>query len=79
MMTAYRTAWLQIHFCVLLWGFTAILGRLITIDALPLVLWRMGMVAAVLLLLPRVWRSLKAIPAGLLWAYLAVGVLVSLH
>jgi hypothetical protein len=29
-------AWLQIHFCVLLWGFTAILGKAITLPALPL-------------------------------------------
>ena len=26
---ATRTAWLQIHLCVVLWGFTAILGKLI--------------------------------------------------
>ncbi len=78
-MTDYRTAWLQIHFCVLLWGFTAILGRLISIDALPLVLWRMGLVAMVLLLLPRVWRALRYMPGRLLAGYLAIGVLVSLH
>ncbi|MGM0633180.1 MAG: EamA family transporter [Pseudomonadota bacterium] len=78
-MTEYRTAWLQIHFCVLLWGFTAILGRLISIDALPLVLWRMGLVAMVLLLLPRVWRALRDMPGRLLAGYLAIGVLVSLH
>ena len=32
-------AQLQIHFCVLLWGFTAILGKMITLPALPLVWW----------------------------------------
>ncbi|HBN54503.1 MAG TPA: EamA family transporter, partial [Stenotrophomonas sp.] len=30
-----RKALLQIHFCVLLWGVTAILGKLITLPALP--------------------------------------------
>ena len=29
-------AYLQIHFCVLLWGITAILGKLITLPSLPL-------------------------------------------
>lgn len=70
---------LQIHFCVLLWGFTAILGKLISLPALPLVWWRMLLVAAALLLLPRVWRGLRAMPARLRWAYAGVGVLVSLH
>lgn len=70
---------LQIHACVLLWGFTAILGKLITLPALPLVWWRMLLVTAALLLLPRVWRGLRAMPARLRWAYAGIGVLVSIH
>ncbi|MGA0588761.1 DMT family transporter [Dyella sp. KRB-257] len=70
---------LQIHFCVLLWGFTAILGKLISLPALPLVWWRMLLVAGALLLVPRVWRGLRAMPARLRWAYAGIGVLVSLH
>lgn len=72
-------AQLQIHFCVLLWGFTAIFGRLITLPALALVLWRMLIVVAVLALLPRVWRSLRAMPRRLIAAYAGIGVLVALH
>ncbi|MFT4045126.1 MAG: DMT family transporter [Solimonas sp.] len=70
---------LQIHFCVLLWGFTPILGKAIAMPALALVTWRMLLVAAILLLLPRVWRGLAAMPARLLRAYAAIGVIVSLH
>lgn len=77
--TATRTAWLQIHFCVVLWGFTAIIGKLITLPALPLVWWRMLQVAALLLLLPRVRRGLRAMPVRLRWSYAGVGVLVALH
>ena len=77
--TATRTAWLQIHFCVILWGFTAILGKLITLPALPLVWWRMLLVVLLLMLLPRVWRGLRAMSARLLWSYAGVGVLVALH
>ncbi len=76
---ATRTAWLQIHFCVILWGFTAILGKLISMPALPLVWWRMLLVVVLLLLVPRVWRGLRAMPARLLWSYAGVGVLVALH
>lgn len=72
-------AQLQIHFCVLLWGFTAILGKLISLTALPLVWWRMLIVIAALALLPRTWRGLRAIPPRLMLAYAGIGVLVALH
>jgi drug/metabolite transporter (DMT)-like permease len=78
-MQPVNQARLQIHFCVLLWGFTAILGKLITLPALSLVLWRMLLVTLALLLVPRVWRGLRAMPARLIWAYAGIGVLVSLH
>ncbi len=78
-MSNTRTAWLQIHLCVFLWGFTAILGRLITLPALPLVLWRMLAVGLVLLLLVRVWRGILRLSARHLLAFLGVGVLVALH
>jgi drug/metabolite transporter (DMT)-like permease len=70
---------LQIHFCVLLWGFTAILGKLITLPALQLVWWRTLLVAGALLLIPRVWRGLRAMTMRLRLAYAGIGVLVSLH
>jgi drug/metabolite transporter (DMT)-like permease len=73
------TATLQIHFCVLLWGFTAILGKLISMAALPLVWWRMLIVVAALALVPSVLRSLGALPGRLWLAYAGVGGLVALH
>ena len=78
-MTQSSKAYLQIHFCVVLWGFTAILGKLITLPALPLVWWRMLIVTVALALVPRVWRGVRAMPARLLWAYAGIGVLVALH
>jgi drug/metabolite transporter (DMT)-like permease len=78
-MTDSRKAFLQIHACVLLWGFTAILGKLISLPALPLVWWRMLVVVAALACVPRVWRGLRAMPPRLRWAYAGIGVLVSLH
>ena len=72
-------ALLQIHFCVLVWGFTAIIGKLITLPALPLVWWRMLGVAVALLLFPRVWRGLRAMSFKLIAGYAGIGVLVALH
>jgi drug/metabolite transporter (DMT)-like permease len=78
-MTDHQRAFLQIHACVLLWGFTAILGKLITLPALPLVWWRMLLVVAALGLIPRVWRGLRAMAPKLMLSYAGIGVLVSLH
>jgi len=78
MQSVTKARW-QIHFCVLLWGFTAILGKEITLPALPLVWWRMLLVSGSLLLMPKVWRALRAMPARLRWAYAGIGVVVSLH
>jgi drug/metabolite transporter (DMT)-like permease len=76
---ALRRAQWQIHACVLLWGFTAILGKLITLPALALVWWRMLLVTGALLLFPAVWRGLRALPPRLAAAYAGIGVLVALH
>jgi drug/metabolite transporter (DMT)-like permease len=78
-MNAATKAQLQIHFCVLLWGFTAILGKLISLPALPLVWWRMLLVVVVLAFLPRVWRALRTMSLRLCLAYAGIGALVALH
>jgi drug/metabolite transporter (DMT)-like permease len=72
-------AQLQVHFCVLLWGFTAIIGKAITLPAVALVWWRMLIVSATLLLVPRVWRAARTLPRRMFAIYAGVGVLVALH
>ncbi len=71
--------YLQIHFSVFLWGFTAILGKLITLAALPLVFWRVLIVSGCLLLWLPVWRQLRRIDARDLRLALGNGVLVVVH
>lgn len=78
-MNPTRKAFWQIHFCVVLWGFTAVLGKMISLPALPLVWWRLLIVVAALALVPRVWRGLRAMPPRLILAYAGIGVLVALH
>jgi len=78
-MPSERKALLQIHFCVLLWGFTAILGKLISLPALELVWWRMLIVVVVLLAWPPLWRQLRAIPPRTIAAFAGIGVVVALH
>jgi drug/metabolite transporter (DMT)-like permease len=78
-MPAERKALLQIHFCVVLWGFTAILGKLISLPALELVWWRMLLVVAVLLAWPPLWRELRAAGPRTLALFAGIGIVVALH
>jgi drug/metabolite transporter (DMT)-like permease len=72
-------AHLQIHVCVLLWGFTPILGKLITLSAPALVIWRMSLVVGALSMVPRVWRGWRGISGRLLLSYCITGCIVSVH
>jgi hypothetical protein len=71
--------YLHLHFIVVLLGFTAILGALITMDAVALVWWRMLLASAGLL----IFLYFKKIPMVVSWKQLAhllsIGVLVALH
>jgi drug/metabolite transporter (DMT)-like permease len=78
-MHAHRRALIELHICVLLWGFTAILGKLITLPALQLVWWRMWLVTVALACFPRVWRALRSIPPRLAAVYAGIGVVVAVH
>lgn len=78
-MTPHRRALLELHACVFLWGFTAILGKLITLPAAQLVWWRLLLVTVALACLPRVWRALRAIPPRLLAIYAGIGCVIALH
>lgn len=71
-------AYLYLHICVFIWGFTAILGKLISLKAAPLVWWRVFLAAFSLFFLVPVsqWRRLSK-PVFLRLA--GVGVLVGIH
>lgn len=64
---------------MLLWGLTAILGKLISLPAAALVWWRMLLVSVTALLLPRVWRHLRTMPPRLVVIYAGIGLVVALH
>jgi drug/metabolite transporter (DMT)-like permease len=78
-MSPARKALLQIHLCVLIWGFTAILGKLISLPAYALVWWRMLLVVAALGLMPSFWRALRGVDRRTLGIFSGIGVIVALH
>ncbi len=74
-----RRAYLELHLAVLLFGFTAILGRLINLDQTPLVFYRMGLTALSLIFFPGVYRRVLAMPARQRWQLAGIGTIVALH
>jgi drug/metabolite transporter (DMT)-like permease len=78
-MHPHRRALLELHACVVLWGFTAILGKLITLPAAHLVWWRLLLVTLALACLPRMWRGLAGIPPRLRAIYAGIGCVIALH
>jgi drug/metabolite transporter (DMT)-like permease len=74
-----RKALLQIHLCVVIWGFTAVLGKMISLPAFALVWWRMFLVVAALALIPAFWRGLRQMSARTIAIFSGIGVIVALH
>ena len=74
-----RKALLQIHLCVVIWGFTAILGKLISLPAFALVWWRMFLVVLALAFIPAFWRGLRRMSLRTLGIFAGIGVVVALH
>lgn len=70
---------LILHFTVLIWGFTGVLGELISVSALHLV-WYRVLIAAISLLIYLLWckQPLKVSRSQLL-QFLGVGFIVGLH
>ena len=71
--------YLQLHLVVLAWGFTAILGKLITMSPLDVVVWRTGGAAAGLALIASMMRHPLRLPPRTLLVLIATGMIVGLH
>ena len=70
---------IHLHFIVFIYGFTAILGKLIAIDSLSLVWYRMGLASVFILVYIRVSKfQLRVTRKTLLWFTFA-GIVVALH
>lgn len=79
MLSAKLGNYLHLHLIVFIWGFTAVLGALISIDAVPLVWYRMGIATLILGLV--LWyrgRRFK-FPLKTLVYFALVGGVIALH
>lgn len=71
--------YLHLHFIVFIWGFTAILGKLITIDAIPLVWYRMLLASGFILLYFLIRRRSFKVSNKALLKFFISGVIIALH
>ncbi len=71
--------YIQLHLLVFIWGFTAILGALIHLDALPLVWYRMLIAVVFIGLYFIVTKKSFRTDSRSLMKFLLTGVLISLH
>ena len=77
-MTEKLRAYLYLHFCVLIWGFTAILGKLISLQAVPLVWWRVTLCCATLILfIPK--TQFRQVSRRRYLQMFGIGLLVGIH
>jgi drug/metabolite transporter (DMT)-like permease len=71
--------YLELHFIILLWGVTGVIGKLITIEAIPLV-WGRMFVAVVITFVYLKFKGLSLkISKQLLLKLFVVGILIGLH
>lgn len=72
-------SYLHLHFIVFIWGFTAVLGALITLDALPLVWFRMSIAVLIILVFVLIKKIPLKVPPKTLAAFVASGLVIALH
>lgn len=69
----------RLHFVILLWGFTAILGKLIVLDSLSMVWYRTGLSVLFILIVAFYSKTLLQIPAQTKLKYAFFGSIIALH
>ena len=71
--------YLHLHFIVFIWGFTAVLGKLITIDALPLVWYRMLIATLLILVYIGIKKFELKVSRKTLITLIIAGIIIALH
>ena len=70
---------IHFHFIVFIFGFTAILGSLISIDSIEIVWYRMALASIVLLIYAVAFKKQINIPKSLILKLLFSGMIIALH
>ncbi len=79
MLNARLGSYLHFHVIVFIWGFTAVLGALISIDSVPLVFFRMGLATLFIYAYIRFKKIDIKVNAKAFWGFALAGVIIALH
>ncbi|NND62201.1 MAG: DMT family transporter [Flavobacteriaceae bacterium] len=79
MQNAKLLNYLHLHFIVFIWGFTAVLGALISLDAIPLVWYRMGIASILIIFFVLFLRKRIRFPRKVLLGFFFAGLCIALH
>ena len=75
-----KKAYLELHFTVFLFGFTGILGKLISLNELPLVWWRMFLTSlSFLFFIKTIQNAIKKVDGKFIIHLMFIGFLVAIH
>jgi len=79
MQKSNNNQYLRLHFIVFIWGFTAILGALISLDAVPLVWYRMVLAVVFIAVYLLVKKESFRVPKKGLFQFFITGILIAVH
>ncbi|GAA4276359.1 DMT family transporter [Aquimarina mytili] len=79
MLSAKLQNYLHLHFIIFVWGFTAILGELISIEAIPLVWYRMLLASGFIYVYIYYKRISLAVSRKLFLTLFFAGIIIALH
>ncbi len=71
--------YLHLHFIVFIWGFTAVLGALITLEAIPLVWYRMLLATGFVFLYLKIKKEHLRFSMKTLGGFALAGIIIALH
>lgn len=72
-------SYLHLHLIVFIWGFTAILGKLISLEALDLVWYRMLFASAIMTFVVLLSKEKVKVPLYILIGFIVSGIIIALH
>ncbi|WP_445719915.1 DMT family transporter [Flavobacterium sp.] len=72
-------SYLHLHVIVFIWGFTAILGKLISLEALDLVWYRMLFASAIMTIVVMLSKEKIKVPFNVLIGFIVSGIIIAAH
>ena len=71
--------YLHLHFIVFIWGFTAVLGALISLEAIPLVWYRMLLATLIIMVFLKIKKENLKFSIRTLAGFALAGIIIALH